>query len=225
MPAGARAGAVVGILASMDEYRASTAAATFASTEHFNLQTARAATVSEANGRALAFLGVLSSTLIALAFVGQMSRVGGAFYAFALVLLPAVAVIGAVTFARLVQLMNEDIAFARRIARVRAFYVEAAPELRPYLTVVAQRDVPADPGAAQLLLTIAGMVAFVNSGIVGAAAGIFAAAAGSADFVTALAVAVPVGAATLVAHVQRQLRARAQSRRETIDAFAVAVPG
>src|SRR5215213_10398958 len=41
-------------------------AATFATTEHFNLQTARALTVSEANGRASIYLAALSGNLIAL---------------------------------------------------------------------------------------------------------------------------------------------------------------
>ena len=54
-------------------------AATFATTEHFNLQTARALTVSEANGRATIYLAAVSSNLIALAFIGQMSRLGAAF--------------------------------------------------------------------------------------------------------------------------------------------------
>lgn len=54
-------------------------AVTFATTEHFNLQTARAATISEANGRASIYLAALSSNLIALAFIGQMSRLGTAF--------------------------------------------------------------------------------------------------------------------------------------------------
>ena len=54
------------------------AAVSFATIEHFNLQTARAATVSEANGRAIIYLAALSSNLIALAFIGQMSRLGTA---------------------------------------------------------------------------------------------------------------------------------------------------
>ena len=69
-------------------------AVTFATTEHFNLQTARALTVSEANGRASIYLAALSSNLIALAFIGQMSRLGAAFYAFALILLPVLAFVG-----------------------------------------------------------------------------------------------------------------------------------
>ena len=69
-------------------------AATFATTEHFNLQTARAVTVSEANGRASIYLAALSSNLIALAFIAQVSGLGGAFYAFALILLPVLAYVG-----------------------------------------------------------------------------------------------------------------------------------
>jgi hypothetical protein len=75
-------------------------AATFATTEHFNLQTARVLTVTEANGRASIYLAALSGNLIALAFVGQMSRLGAAFYAFALILLPVLAFVGVVTFLR-----------------------------------------------------------------------------------------------------------------------------
>src|SRR3954463_645845 len=111
-------------------------AATFATTEHFNLQTARATTVSEANGRASIYLAALSSNLIALAFIGQMSRLGSAFYAFALILLPVLAYVGVVTFVRLVQSSNEEIAFAQRIGRLRGFYLAVAPELEPYVLVV-----------------------------------------------------------------------------------------
>src|SRR3954453_24157209 len=112
-------------------------AATFATTEHFNLQTARALTVSEANGRASIYLAALSGNLIALAFVGQMSRLDAAFYAFALILLPVLAFVGVVTFLRLVQCSIEDFAFARRIALLRSFYLRLSPELEPYLVVGA----------------------------------------------------------------------------------------
>src|SRR5918996_3763625 len=111
-------------------------AVTMATTEHFNLQTARAATISEANGRASIYLAAVSSNLIALAFVGQMSRLGAAFYAFALILLPVLAFVGVVTFLRLVQSSIEDLAYAHRIALLRSFYLQVSPELEPYLVVV-----------------------------------------------------------------------------------------
>src|SRR3954469_17532094 len=116
-------------------------AVAFATTEHFNLQTARAVTVSEANGRASIYIAALSSSLIALAFIGQVSHLGSAFYAFALIVLPVLAFMGVVTFQRLRQSSLEDMAYAERIGRLRGFYVAVVPELAPYVLVA--RGTPA----------------------------------------------------------------------------------
>src|SRR5918999_3774293 len=144
------------------------AAVSFATTEHFNLQTARAATVSEANGRAIIYLAALSSNLIALALIGQMSRLGTAFHTSALILLPVLSFVGAVTFLRLVQNSIEDIAYAHRIALLRSFYLRLSPELEPYILVVRGTRSAAPfsgerlaPSAWQLTLTTAGMIAVV----------------------------------------------------------------
>src|SRR3954454_25160153 len=133
--------------------------AAFATTEHFNLQTARALTVSEANGRASIYLAALSGNLIALAFVGQMSRLGAAFYAFALILLPVLALMGVVTFLRLVQSSIEDIRCAHGIALLRSFCCGVWQIPEPYLVAVSGTGspVPSDlkkpaPGAWQLPL-------------------------------------------------------------------------
>ena len=140
-------------------------AATFATTEHFNLQTARSITVAQSNGRATAYLAALSSNLIALAFIGETSRLGAAFHAFALILLPVLAFIGVTMFERLVQPSIEDIAYARRIGLLRGFYLDLAPELEPYLALVrptSEHPLTAamdSPGGWQLTLTTAGMVA------------------------------------------------------------------
>src|SRR5712691_6305715 len=45
-------------------------------TEHYNLQSGRSLALSDANGRAGLFLGTVSSSLIALAFVGNITHVG-----------------------------------------------------------------------------------------------------------------------------------------------------
>lgn len=60
----------------------------FLTTEHFTLQTAKAATIAEANGRSSLFLATVSSGVVALAFIGQVSQMGEAFFLFGLVLLP-----------------------------------------------------------------------------------------------------------------------------------------
>ena len=53
-------------------------------TEHFTLQGARSQTMSESASRTTLYIGAVSSTLIALGFIGQVSEVGNAFDVFAL---------------------------------------------------------------------------------------------------------------------------------------------
>src|SRR5205809_8600 len=80
----------------------------FLTTEHFTLQSARSATISDSSSRAALFMSTVSSSLIALAFVGQMSEMGVAFNAFALVLFPTLFIIGLITFERTIQSGVED---------------------------------------------------------------------------------------------------------------------
>ena len=147
----------------------------FVTTEHFNLQTARAITTSESNGRAAIFLSTVSGTLVALAFIAQLSRGGTAFVAFGLVLFPALLFVGLATYDRVLQSSIEDLALVQRINRIRRFYLEAAPELRDYLAPALQTDTLDDllrtgamrPGQWQLFLSMAGMVGVLNSVLVG----------------------------------------------------------
>jgi hypothetical protein len=82
-------------------------------TEHFTLQTARNATISDSSGRATLYLGTVSSVVVALAFIGQVSRVGEPFRIFALVLLPGLFVLGLLTHVRLIESAIEDAFYAR----------------------------------------------------------------------------------------------------------------
>ena len=194
-------------------------AATFATTEHFNLQTARATTVSEANGRASIYLAALSSNLIALAFIGQMSRLGSAFYAFALILLPVLAFVGVVTFMRLVQSSMEEIAYAHRIGLLRTFYLRLSPELEPYL--VTTRETRSTPSAWQLTLTAAGMVAVINSVVVAACAGLVLEAVGVDSLAIPLACGAVIGAGAFSLHERHHRRARSASSPESVDLAAI----
>jgi hypothetical protein len=196
-------------------------AATFATTEHFNLQTARATTVSEANGRASIYLAALSSNLIALAFIGQMSRLGSAFYAFALILLPVLAFVGIVTFVRLVQSSTEDIAYAHRISLLRSFYLRLSPELEPYL--VTARKPRSAPSAWQLTLTAAGMVAVINSVVVAACAGLLLERAGVDSLAIPLACGAVIGAGAFSLHERHHRRARGAASPEAVDLAAIVV--
>ncbi len=198
----------------------------FATTEHFNLQTARAITVSEANGRASIYLAALSGSLVALAFVGQMSRLGVAFYLFALIVLPVLAFVGVVTFLRLVQSSLEDIAYARRVGLLRGFYLRLAPELEPYLVTGRDSRVGSQPGETapsgwQLTLTTAGMVAVVNSAVVGAAGGLAIEAVGVGSPAIPLGFGAALGAGVFSLHQRHHRRARSLFSTDAVDQAAI----
>ena len=124
------------------------------------------------------FLSAVSGGLVALGLIAAETRVGTAFYAMALIVLPALAFVGVATFARALQSGIEDLGYARRIARLRAYYFDNAPELGPYLLSVPQADRLHVQGLwfgrSQPFVTIAGMVAAITSLLAGSAVGVLA---------------------------------------------------
>ena len=152
---------------------------TILTTEHYNLQTGRSMTVADANGRCTLFIGAVSGALIAIAFTGQVSRMGTAFFVFSLVLLPSLFLMGLITFERVLQSGIEDLTYARGITRIRHLYLESAPQLRPYFILSADDDsrrpmlkVGLHPFWWQVFLTTAGMIAAINSVLVGVFVGL-----------------------------------------------------
>ena len=188
----------------------SPAVVTFMTTEHFVLQTARSAGITETNGRAGFYLAAVSSGLIALAFIGQLSRLGTAFYVFGLVLLPTLAFVGVTTFERALRNGVEDVQLAGRINRIRQFYFDAAPEVSRYLLPPARhiraaiaRQARVSGPAWYQFLTIAGALAVVNSVLIGGAIGL-AVQAGTRTLTASAAAGVIIGASALMAHLTRQ---------------------
>jgi hypothetical protein len=179
------------------------AAVTFVTTEHFVLQGARAATIAESTGRASMFLAAVSGGLVALGLVATASGLGTAFFAFAFVLLPTLAFVGLVTFERVLQSGIEDFGYARRIALLRGFYFDHAPELTPYLLSVPPRERLHVQGLAggrwQGFRTVAGMVAVVTVVLAGSTVGLIAAVAFDYSLAAALIAGPVVGLAALVA--------------------------
>jgi len=143
--------------------------------EYWALQSARSGTVFESGGRVTGFLSTLSSFVVALAFIGQVSRVGRPFFLFASLLLPTLFFVGAVTYVRVLQSGIEDLLVTRGMARIRAALLEIAPAARPYFVLSSNDDVMGhmhsmgiDTDKRQLLFTIASMVAVLNSVVAGA---------------------------------------------------------
>src|SRR5215468_9174120 len=143
-------------------------------TEHYNLQSGRSLAISDANGRAGLFLGTVSSTLVALAFIGNISHVGthlgSAFYVFALVLFPSLFFLGLVTFDSVLQSAVQDAICLRGISRIRHLYVELAPQMRDYFILPIHDDATDVFRRArwwQGFLTLAGILAVINSILAG----------------------------------------------------------
>jgi hypothetical protein len=155
------------------------AAVTFVTTEHFALQGARSSTIAEATGRATMFIGAVSGGLVALGLIATAAGVTTAFYAFALILLPTLAFVGLATFNRTLQSGVEDLAYAIRIARLRGYYFQHAPELVGHLLSVPPEERLRMQGIGggrwQKFVTISAMIGLVTAVLAGSAAGLLAA--------------------------------------------------
>jgi hypothetical protein len=176
-------------------------AVSFVTTEHFALQSARAATIAESTGRATMFLASASGGLVALGLVATAAGVGTAFYAFGLVLLPTLAFVGLVTFERALQTGLEDYLLHRRIELLREYYFSEAPELRKYLVSVPPTVfVPGSllAGRRQVFRSVAGMVGVITAVLAGATASLIAIAASGHSLTAALVSGIVVGLATIV---------------------------
>jgi hypothetical protein len=152
---------------------------TIMTTEHYTLQTGRSMTIAEANGRSSLFVGAVSSGLIALAFVGQLSHLGITFYVFSLVVIPTLFFMGLITFERVLQSGSSDFMYAIGINRIHHLYLEYAPQMQPYIMLTPhdqQEETLAREAMSfswrQVFLTTAGMIAVINSVLAGSFVGL-----------------------------------------------------
>jgi hypothetical protein len=195
-------------------------------TEHFTLQGARSQTVGETSARSFLYLGSVSSTLIGLGFVSQVSQGGEVFQLFALTVLPTLFFLGIATFVRMVQSSIEDIFYGRAINRIRNHYFELAGDGSRYFILSGHDDsagVLANMGLApgsrwQLLFTIASAVSVVNSVVGGSGVAILL----GVTLDLPLAVAAVGGGAFAVASIalqsrfERRLHQEASERAESL---------
>ena len=107
----------------------SSALLTALTTQQFALQSAASTTVSEAVGRASIFLGVLSSSLIALGLSADRPHFLVPLLA---VLTPTIFLLGLFTVVRLVDTSGENLLHLTEMARIRAYYTTLSPEASTY---------------------------------------------------------------------------------------------
>ncbi len=148
-------------------------------TEHFGLAGARAQATGESSARAALYISAVSSTLVALGFIGQISEVGDSFNVFALTVLPTLYILGLFTFVRTVENGVEDLMMGRAINRIRNYYLQVAGEEARYFMLSGHDDamgVMQNMGVSlerrQQYFTTGTMIAVINSVVGGAAVAI-----------------------------------------------------
>jgi hypothetical protein len=110
------------------------------STEHWSLLASRSLAWNEAFSRAGMFLSTLSGAIVALALAAQASAFGEGFTLFALVILPIVLFIGVATYIRLSASNDHEAMYVIGMNRIRAAYLELAPDLERYFVMSAHDD-------------------------------------------------------------------------------------
>src|SRR2546427_2903681 len=110
------------------------------STEHWSLLASRSLAWNESFSRAGMFLTTLTGAIVALALVAQASAFGDGFTLFALVILPVVLFIGVATYIRLGTSNYHEGLCVIGMNRIRAAYLELAPDLERYFVMSAHDD-------------------------------------------------------------------------------------
>lgn len=181
------------------------------STEHWSLLASRSLAWNESFSRAAMFLSTLSGSIVALSLIGGVDGFNDPFFVVALVVLPVDLFVGIGTWLRMGAANYHDAVTVAGMNRIRAAYLEIAPELAPYFVMGVHDDargigvtMAVPPGTAQMVHLIAGtptlvmvLNAILAAGIVATAAFRLAGTEGPATIVLAVAVAVIVLAAEM----------------------------
>src|SRR6266571_4653460 len=151
-------------------------------TEHWSLLATRSMVTSEMLTRMATLLALVSSSIVGLALIGQVTRFDWRFVTFALILDGMLFVVGTLTQMRVGNASIEDLAHVIGMNRLRAAYVELDPAIERYLVTSPHDD---DAGLRQTYNPLIGpnarvqplassgaFIAFVNAGLTGAFAGL-----------------------------------------------------
>jgi hypothetical protein len=196
-------------------------------TEHFTLQGARSRVMTESASRAALYISSVSSTLIALGFLGQISDVGDPFVVFALTVLPTLYVLGVFTFVRLVECDAEDFLYGLAINRIRSYYKQRAGDHAKLFMLSGHDDAPGVLASMGVPLEgrkpffgFGTVVAIINSVVGGSAVALAAGTVASAP----LAVAVSIGAAVAIFSLVTLLRVAARLMGNLVGGHEVLFP-
>jgi hypothetical protein len=178
------------------------------STEHWSLLASRSLAWNESFTRASMYLSTLSGALVALGLIGGVDGFKDAFYTVALVVLPVVLFVGIGTWLRMAATNYHDALTIYGMNRIRAAYLEIAPDLTPYFVMGIHDDargigitMAVPPGTPTVVHMIAGtptLVIVLNGIVAGAIAAVALLRAIGAPGIVALASALVVTIGVIV---------------------------
>lgn len=186
------------------------------STEHWSLLASRSLAWNESFSRAGMFLSTLSGSIVALGLIGSVDGFQDAFFTAALVVLPVVLFVGIGTWLRMGATNYHDAITIAGMNRIRAAYLEIAPELERYFVMGVHDDprgigitMAVPPGTPTIVHLIAGtptLVVVLNAVVAGAIAALVALRAARAGPIETVAVALVV--TVLMLALQTRIAAR-----------------
>ena len=176
------------------------------STEHWSLLASRSLAWNKSFTRASMFLSTLTGSIVALSLIAGVDGFNDPFFVVALVVLPVDLLVGIGTWLRMGAANYHDAITVAGMNRIRAAYLEIAPDLAPYFVMGVHDDAPGigitmavPPGTAPFVHLIAGtptLVMVLNAIVAGAIAAIaafrFAAIEAPVTVVLAIAIAATV---------------------------------
>jgi hypothetical protein len=185
-------------------------------TEHLASQTAQSAVTTETVGRAMVYMGAVSSALITFGFVAQ----AGDLTPFIGTVLPGLFLLGEFTFVAMVRNAMDSIWLLRHLQRIRRHYRSLGPDARAFFNPVeADRRFEAAMATFGLrraplhgLFTGASTIAAVNTILAGVGIALGCVELG-APLGPALAVSLPIAIVLFGLHVAYQQRRFAQLER------------
>ena len=148
------------------------------STEHWSLLASRGLAWNESFARAGMYVSTMTGAIVALSLIGGVDGFRDAFFVAALILLPVVLFIGIGTWLRMGATNYHDAVAVAGMNRIRAAYLEIAPDLAPYFVMGVNDDprgigitMAVPPGTPQLVHLVAGtpILVIVLNGIVAGA--------------------------------------------------------
>src|SRR4051812_34553431 len=150
------------------------------STEHWSLLASRGLAWNESFARAGMYLSTLSGSIVALSLIVGVDGFNDAFFVVALVVLPVALFVGVGTWLRMGATNYHDAITVAGMNRIRAAYLEIAPDLAPYFVMGVHDDaagvgitMAVPPGTRGMVHLIAGtptLVTVLNAVLAGAIA-------------------------------------------------------